>query len=113
MRHLPMPRLSVFQGHLRLDVEHSTSGKGRKVIMGRFANVTGAKTYAKGNYFPNLSAKYRVRIVECKGGSTRKGKMSFIVEFEVVEIIAKPPETMDRDGKTVPIVGEKRSWFVD
>ena len=94
--------------------------------MGRFADVGNAKVFAKGAYFPCLSARYRVRVLKCKAQKPRQGAgLAFIVECEVLQVLsvaglsgqelatAPAAALTDADGRTVPAIGEERSWYVD
>lgn len=79
--------------------------------MGHFASVRGAKGFKRGNYFPCLSARYRVRILEIKGVHARNKGAAGIVEVEVIELLVVPHETRDDEGRTLPAIGDKRSWY--
>jgi hypothetical protein len=78
-----------------------------------FAMVEGTKVSGSGNYFPNVTARYMVRVTECKGTKSRKGVPAFIVEVEVLQLLMQPSASVDGEGRTVPTPGDRRSWYVN
>lgn len=81
--------------------------------MGRFTKVVKADPKDRGNYFPCLPMKYRVRVLRAKAIDVREGSLAFVVECEVLEHLAGDVNAVDSRGKPVPKIGECRDWFVD
>ena len=80
--------------------------------MGRFTNVATADASGRGNYFPNLTCRYKVKVASAKVISTRKGQTAFILELENLATLSSPSgKAEDPDGRTVPAVGDTRSWY--
>lgn len=84
--------------------------------MGRFSRAIkeAAKAgNASGNWLPCLLAKYKVKLAEVKAVDRFGGGLSFVVEFEILEILAKPRELKDAQGYEMPEVGMTRSYVVN
>lgn len=83
--------------------------------MSRFASVKKAEASERGNYFPNFAMTYRVAVkaAKYKAGRHNTGFILEVINREVLvgETHEDGKMRHDQDGRTVPSVGETRSWF--